>query len=656
MRTCIYRIPGNSKMAEKLPVTNNKSKATEIKQTGLYWPEKRTEVEKVILPFQTEETVKLSKKRRDDLALFRQKGEPAPGWRNKLIWGDNKYIMASLLPEFAGKINLIYIDPPFATGADFSINIKLGDLEWTKEASVIEEKAYRDTWGKGLDSYLQMIYDRLVLMRELLGDDGSIYVHLDYRVCHYVKLIMDELFGKENFRNEITWRRQIPRGMKVYSKHLPYSADYLLLYTKTDTSIWNPIEKENLITRKEAEKKYMKDERGYFRTSDPGTYTDESIIKLHREGRIYVTSGGTLTIKNGKVSVTNGKIGVKYYRERRGNFVVEKTVADNIWDDIPGMGVVSSEYIGFPTQKPEGLLERIIKASSNEGDLVADFFCGSGTTGMKAEKLSRHWIMADLSKFAIHTTRKRLLDISGCKPFEVLNLGNYQKEKLKENGIVKYVDFILKLYRAEPVAGYTTIHGQKAGRMVHIGAVDSIVTEREIRDTVKECSEAGIKAADFLGWDFEMGLHDLVDTIGDEYKVKIRLVQIPKDATEVRDAAKEEIRFFDLNYLELEHNLNAKTLTISLKDFVISNPEYLPDEVREKIKNFTDYIYYWAVDFNFRDDTFHNMWQSFRMKKHPNLEKKCSYSYEDSGKYQVLVKVVDIFGNDTNKLIEVKVS
>jgi len=586
-------------------MAKNKREAKAIEKTGLYWPEKRTEVEKVILPFQTVETVNESKKDRDDLALFRQKGETVPGWRNKLIWGDNKYIMASLLPEFAGKINLIYIDPPFATGADFSINIKVGDLEWTKEASVIEEKAYRDTWGKGLDSYLQMIYDRLVLLRELLADNGSIYIHLDWHAGHYVKLILDEVFGKEKFRNEVIWHYFMGgKSPNMFGrKH-----DTIMWYSKSDTWKFNRLK--------------------YKRRLD------------------YVPGLPAKSSTGEKVKETTGKDEVGWYS------IVS---VDDVWG-ISGVFNMSNEYLSFKTQKPEALLERIITASSNEGDLVADFFCGSGTTGAVAEKLGRRWIMADLSKFAIHTARKRLLDIQGCRPFEVLNLGNYQKAKLKENGIVKYIDFILKLYRAAPVAGYPTIHGQKAGRMVHIGAVDSIVTEREIRDTVKECASAGVKAVDFLGWDFEMGLHDLVDTIGDEYSVKIRLVQIPKEATEVRDAAKEEIRFFDLNFLEIEHKLSNKSLTISLKDFVISNPEYLPDEVREKIKNFTDYIDYWAVDFNFRDDTFHNMWQSFRMKKHPNLEKKCSYSYEDSGKYQVLVKVVDIFGNDTNRLLEVEVS
>ncbi len=283
----------------------------------------------------------------------------------------------------------------------------------------------------------------------------------------------------------------------------------------------------------------------------------------------------------------------------------EETILGSEWLDIEAYNYST----GFPTEKHEQLLERIIVCFSQKGDLVADFFCGSGTTLAVAEKLGRQWIGADLSKFAIHTTRKRLLDIPDCKSFEVLNLGKYQKAKLKENGVGRYIDFILKLYRAEAVSGYMNLHGKKAGRMVHVGDVDSIVTEREIRETVKECASIGAKSVDILGWDFEMGLHDLVDRIGGEHSVKIHL----------------------------------------------SNPKYLPEEVRQRVKKFTDYIDYWAVDFNYRDDTFHNMWQSFRTKKHPALETKCSHTYEDSGSYQVLVKVVDIFGNDTNKILEVRV-
>ncbi|MGQ9492718.1 MAG: DNA methyltransferase [Anaerolineae bacterium] len=206
----------------------------EVTRTGLYWPGKRTEVERVALPFQVVETVNVSRATREEAPLFAAiQGDEAEGWRNKLIWGENKYIMASLLDQgFAGKINLIYIDPPFATGADFSVNIKVGDEEWTKEASVIEEKAYRDTWGKGLDSYLQMMYDRLVLMRELLAEDGTIYVHVAYHVGHYVKVILDEIFGKDNLRNEIIWYYNSgPRAALDFGRR----HDTILRYSRTDT-------------------------------------------------------------------------------------------------------------------------------------------------------------------------------------------------------------------------------------------------------------------------------------------------------------------------------------------------------------------------------------------------------------------------------------
>jgi DNA modification methylase len=546
-------------------MAKNGPKGNEVKQTGLYWPEKGTEVERVILPFQTVETINESKADREKLTLFRQKGETAPGWRNKLIWGDNKYIMASLLPEFAGKVNLIYIDPPFATGADFSVDVKVGDQEWTKEASIIEEKVYRDTWGRGLDSYLQMMYDRLALMRELLTADGSIFVHLDWRVVHFVKIIMDELFGtgindSPGFRNEIIWFHNV---LGTGKRTFPKTHETIIWYSKSSKWIINPDDDNVRVPYSDRITKTLKkDEKGWY------------YVRGNRE------SSGSATGKWFKTYVDPKEI-------EKGKF------AADVWEDIKSyraQGV--DEFTGFPTQKPEKLLYRIISACSTPGNLVADFFSGAGTTLAVAEKLGRRWIGADLSKFAIHTTRKRLLDIPGCRPFEVLNLGRYQKAKLKENGVSRYLDFILKLYRAEPLAGYPALHGKKAGRMVHIGDVDSIVTEREIREVVKECAAAGVKAIDILGWDFEMGLHDLVDRIGEDYGVKIRLVQIPREALEVRSPDREEVKFFDLNYLEVVHDLKGKNLTVSLKDFVISNPEYLPDEVREKIKKFTDYIDY----------------------------------------------------------------
>lgn len=646
-------------------MTKNNNRNQPIDKTELVWPGKRKEVERVDLPFQTIETINLPRGQRQE-ELF---GGKEDGWKNRLIWGDNLLVMGSLLKEFAGKINLIYIDPPFATGEDFSFEVQIGDgVEITKEPSAMEVKAYRDTWGKGMQSYLQMMYDRLVLIKELLADNGTIWVHVDHRVLHYLKILMDEIFGKNNFKNQVTWRRQVVRGMKTHSKFMAFSADYLLIYSKTDNAKWHNIEKETFISIEEAEKKYQKDERGYFRTSDRGTYSDESIIKLAKEGRIYVTNGGKLIIdeKNKKVSVTKGSIAIKYYRKRVGDKVLEETVADNIWDDIPGMGVVSGEWLGYPTQKPVGLLERIIRSSTDEGDLVADFFCGSGTTGVVAEKLGRRWIMSDLGRFAIHTARKRLLDM-GSKPFVVQNLGKYERHRwVKLNGRYKdYIKFILELYHAEPVEGFIHLHGKKAKSFVRVGAVDAPVTLSEIREALSECKDNNIKKLDVLGWEWEMGLHDLVKEEAEKYGVKLATLQIPREVMDISptDARKHDIQFFELAYLEVEPKVEGRRVTITLKDFIIPNPELLPEEVKDKVKNWSDFIDYWAVDWMFNqheeeteeDDTFHNMNQRYRTRKEPKLELSMSYDYKESGKYNVLVKVIDIFGNDTTKLVEVKV-
>lgn len=526
--------------------------------------------------------------------------------------GDNKVVMSSLLPRFAGKINLIYIDPPFATGQDFSFRVRVGDEEFVKEPSIIEQKAYRDTWGRGLDSYLQMMFERLTLIRELVADDGTIYIHMDWKMSHHVKLLSDEVFGDSNFRNEVIWHYQ------------------------QGTAPANDFKRKH-----ETLLRYSKGPEPAFTMPPVAPVNPERYDKLDDAGRRYFVRG------TGKIC-----------------YMDEGRKCDDVWSWLEDkrmcqINSVANERIGFPTQKPEAVLERVVRASSNKGDLVADFFCGSGTTGAVAEKLGRRWIMCDLSKWAIQVTRKRLLQIEGFKPLEILNLGNYERHKLAANGLAgweRYVKFILDLYRAEPVSGFKMLHGKKARASVHVGSVDSPITMREIRETLKEAKESGIREVHFLGWDFEMGLHDLTKEIEEDYGVKPRLISIPKEALEVKDAAKEQIRFFDLNYLEFAHDLKGKKLTVTIKDFIIANPEYVPDEVRDKIRKFTDYIDYWAVDWDYHDDTFHNGWQCFRTRKNPRLETKAVHTYNECRNYKVLVKVVDIFGNDTTKLLEAKVS
>jgi len=701
----------------------------------LFWNGRKEDVTNIALPFHSIEHIDEPRKEaaQQQTSMFEtdMRGRQLKGWTNKLIWGDNKLILSSLANgpmrqeiEAAGGLKLIYIDPPFAVGADFGFNIEIGSETAEKKQSIIEEIAYRDTWGKGISSYLSMMYERLKLMHNLLAEDGSIYLHCDYRVSAYLKLLLDDIFGADKFKNEVTWRRQIPRGRKVEAKYMPYSADYIMLYIKSDKSVWNPIEKTTYISIEEAEKKYQKDSKGYFRTSDPGSYSNDSLVRLFSEGRIYVTNGGTASVINGKLVITNGSIGIKYYREKVGNKIKEETIADNIWDDIPGMGVVSGEYIGYPTQKPEALLERIIKASSNEGDLIADFFGGSGTTAAVAEKLGRKWISTDLGRFAIHTQRKRLIGVqrelqaSGkdFRAFEMLNLGKYERQFFMENspqipeGGLKskedlYINLILEAYKAKRIESHSTIHGTKAGRFVHVGPLDVPVTQSRLVEIFEECRQKLYTQVDVLGFEFEMGLTPQFIQELKEKGVSITLKYIPKDVFDKRAVEKGQAKFFDVAYLNTKETVKGKTITIELTDFVT---HYTQDDIEDlqqsmragskvviedgqiiKVekdkdgiitrtlltKNWYDWIDYWAIDFDYLSKPeiikvkneageieekqtgnyiFENEWQSFRTKRNPTLEfTSVAHTYNKPGKYKVMVKVVDILGIDTSKIVDV---
>ena len=326
-----------------------------------------------------------------------------------------------------------------------------------------------------------------------------------------------------------------------------------------------------------------------------------------------------------------------------------------------------NEKLNFDTQKPEALLDRIIRASSNENDLVADFFCGSGTTLAVAEKLGRRWLGCDLGRFAIHTTRKRLRDIPDCKPFEILNLGRYERKYWQMNGIsgrhkdsekaiIEYLAFIIKLYHAEPVIGFSHLHGRKAGRMVHVGATDAPVTLSEIIDALEECSANKLTALDVLGWEWEMGLHDVVGSEAKRRGMDLRLLNIPREVMDKRAVEAGDVHFYELAYVETEVRQQEKAVQIALRDFIIPSLELVPLEVRDKVKKWSDYIDYWAVDWDFKEDTFHNQWQSYRTRKQPALNAESKWhNYPSPGTYKLLVKIVDIFGNDTTKLLEVKV-
>jgi adenine-specific DNA-methyltransferase len=623
----------------------------------LEWDGKPTEVERLSLPFQTVETINQSRatRDRDSGSLLAGEGADACHSPNQLIWGDNKLVMSSLLKDYAGKIDLVYIDPPFATGDDFTIELRIGDESVLKTPSILEEHAYRDTWGHGQDSYLSMMYERLVLMHELLSDKGSIYVQCDTRANSSLRFLLDEIFGEQMFRNEIRWVRSLPKNDP---RQFGRSSDCLLYYTKSEERTFHP---EYLPQKEESVKAhYREDADGRF-------YQLASLLAPGGRGPLYEYQGFERNWRftrekmlameaEGRIMVREGQMPrrIYYLDESRGSQI------QDVWSDLGPLNSMAKERTGYPTQKPENLLARIINTSSSEGDLIFDCFAGSGTTAVVAESLGRTWIACDLGRFAIHTTRKRLLDIPDCGPFEIKNLGAYERQRWqRESGngrLTDYLDTILSFYKAEPVEGFTNLHGQKAGRMIHVGATDAPVTIDELEEVMDEMADNGIESCDVLGWEWEMGLNDTISETARRRGLDLRPLQIPREIIEpgVRDA--DAVRFFELAHVDLDVKRSKREVSVVLKDFAIPSEELIPSQVRDRIESWSDLIDYWSVDFDYTDDTFHNQWQAYRTREEPKLARESDpHEYEGAGRHTIVVKIIDIFGNDTTKLAEVTV-
>lgn len=630
----------------------------DITKTELVWPGKynedgtRKEVPRVSLPFQVIETVNVSRATRESqkatsLGLFDayegKEGETfEDGWRNKLIWGDNLLVMGSLLEKFAGKVDLIYIDPPFATGDDFSFNAEVGDSDTSirKEPSVLEVKAYRDTWGESGDRYPDWLYQRLVLMRGLLRDTGNICVHCDWHANAMIRSILNDVFGAQQFQNEIVWwyyNKMQGNVSRFASNH-----DTLLWYSKSPAKSFLALREEREVVKRQQK-----------RVWDPVTKS----------------------LKQAKDAAGN----LVYYD------ATERTL-DDVWKIPYLMPADKTENVGFSTQKPIELVGRIIDALCPEDGLVFDAFIGSGTSLVASEGVrasrdsegkksfyrapSRRWIGCDFGRWGVHVARKRLLGIEECNPFEVLNLGKYERQYWQgvtfgqakgkpaaEQVLYEYLAFILKLYGAQPLAGMMHLHGKKGRALVHIGAVDAPVTISEISAAVEECAKLKQAELHVLGWEWEMGLYDLMVEAARMRGVKLLLLIIPREVMEKQATDKGDVRFFELAYLEAAIKQPKKlTAQVTLKDFVVPNTELIPEEVRKIVKKWSDFIDYWAVDWDFQNDTFMQGWVAYRTRKDRTLPLKCDpHTYAKAGKYRILVKVIDIFGNDTSQAFDVEV-
>ena len=706
---------------------------TELIWDGKYKDGKKQGPVRIALPFQTIETVNESAQdRRRNLELFASGRDT--DWRNRLIWGVKKYVLPSLLPEFAGKVNLIYIDPPFDTGADFSFTATIpahtdasehDGLMFVKEPSILEQKAYRDTWGKGLDSYLEWLHESFVFLHELLAPAGSLYVHIGANVSHYAKAVLDEVFGFRAFVNQIAWKRQSAKsgafeGIGQYGR----IHEVILFYAKSDAWTWN----QQYTTYDE---EYV---QGFYKYVEEKTGRRFQLGDLTAAGSRKGESGGPVIVNGEKVNLPPGRhwaLGLKQDETvqqamdrliREGRIWHERgkmprytryldempgVMLQDIWTDIRPVPAQGGERLNYDTQKPEALLERVICSSSNEGDLVLDCFVGSGTTAAVAEKLKRRWIACDLGRFSIHTTRKRLLGIPGVRPFVVQNLGKYERQawqvaEFPANGEdhleeqrereAGYRRFILDLYHANPITGHGWLHGTKSGRMVHVAAVDAPVTQADVKAIARETWKAigtgkgggerkegsfagaqddkarkaegsfagpqddrGMKAAvDILGWEFALEVNELAKNVAAESRVDVSFKKIPREVLEKKAVEQGDVRFFELGALSVDAKAKGRELTLKVTDFVIPTDD-IPEEARKAVKHWSQLIDYWAVDWDFKDDTFHNQWQAYRTRKEPKIELETKYEYKEAGKYQVVVKVIDILGNDTTKTVEVVV-
>jgi len=739
------------------------------REVELVWNGKTREVCTAVLPFQTLEHIDEPREEVGDeqAKLFDIRGRQLKGWTNKLIWGDNKLILSSLKSgalrqqiEEAGGLKLIYIDPPFDVGADFSMDIEIGGETFHKEANLLEQIAYRDTWGRGADSFIAMVYERLILMRDLMANDSSIYVHCDGRVNSLIRLALDEVFGKEAFRNDLVWQRTSshndPKGFG--NVH-----DTILYYVRTAGAIWN-----QQFDKPDADffdaHDFETDEQGrHFRKRDltapnhgsgsgqfpwngkvpPAgrmwSYTEENMRRLEAEQRISYTKTGTPRLKI-------------YVDDLKGLPMQSLWARPDLW-----LNSAAKERFGYPTQKPEALLERMILASSNPGDLVADFFCGSGTTAAVAEKLGRKWIATDLGKFAIHTTRKRLIQVQRerkavdetFRAFEVLNLGRYERQvylnvsgrltgKKKEEALARreqeFRDLILKAYRAEPLPDAGFFHGKSGARLVVVGPINLPVGRLFVEEVITECRKRGATRVDVLAFEFEMGLFPAVLDEAKQKGIDLAPKTIPPEVFDKRAVERGQVRFHDVAFIEVTPRFDKKNplvVSAELTDFSVYYSQGVADAIAAELKDgksevvcdtgalikiskdkqgvitrevltkrWTDWVDYWAVDFNFESRKemikvpkgagintvqghlpgqepaqrdlelpatefeerwtgayiFENEWQSFRTRQNRELEMTTApHTYEKPGRYTIAVKVIDIFGNDTMTLVPVTV-
>ncbi len=611
---------------------------------------------------------------------------------NRLIWGDNLLAMQALLAQgYEGKIRLIYIDPPFNSEEKFNFQtiLNLKDAgKFERSVSLIERLAYKDTWQGRADTYLDMLYPRLQTAKRLLTDDGAIFVHIGSEMVHYVRVLLDEVFGRQRFLNQITWKRSAAHSDP---ERFGIISDAILYYARGESRVWNP--------------QYMPYSQEYigshYNQIDKATgkrFRYDNLYNPHPGGYMYPllgcpppANGWRMPEERAQEWIQDGKIEIppegRVPAYKRFLEDMPGVPLQDIWTDVPPVNSQALEDRGFDTQKPVELLERILKAASNEGDLVADFFIGSGTTAIAAERLGRRWIGSDLGKVGIQVTRAGLVEM-GAKPFLIENIGNYQREMIYLSGgrINEMLNIILKLFGATPRKDYQGLGARKGedgqDELVFVGYPDRAVTARRIEEITKMADKLdgrGYRKLIVLAWDYDYNysteLEKRLKSLGEKIKVKVESRMIPPDIYEHLKRAKDEseieplrekVKFYEKPYLKLAEPKIGKPkdrkaeVTVGLARYVLFDFPVEDEEERAKLRklakdNFAVFIDYWAIDWDYDGQTFKSLWQDIRGngRKTKVVSTSKTESLEAGKKRTIAVRVVDVFGNDAGATIQV---
>ena len=612
---------------------------------------------------------------------------------NRLIYGDNLLVMQALLagdastglPSLRGKVDLIYIDPPFDSKADYRTKINLPGTDIQQKPTVIEQFAYADTWEQGTISYLRMMYPRLVLMKKLLSERGSIYVHIDWHIGHYLKILMDDVYGKENFRNEIIWQKirttkaqslsfgnvhdtilkyNISQNTVFYNIHIPYNDEYIKSHYRVDEE-GRYFTDVSLVQKGQGEARYFGDKKIQPPSGMHWIWSQDKIDAALSENRIIFNKKGTPRKK-------------QYLDEMEGDII------SDLWNDIYPVNSQAKEAVNYATQKPEALLERIIKASSNEGDLVCDFFGGSGTTAAVAERLGRRWITCDIGKPASLVMRKRFID-QEVKPFLYQSIGDYQKEAFRNNKKLKHVgdlsQVVLGLYGALPFSpeqcndrnfGYI-----KGGRtLVMVDSPNRLTTAATVKRAVEAKASllgGGWEKVVVLGWNFAFDISQAISKYKDS---NVEVLVIPPDLLDklAKKGFKKliddrSVRFSSLQYLVVKpvtitRYPEGDEIDVELDNYVLLSPDNIPldDKDKEKLQDVMlrdplSLIEYWSIDPDYDGVTFRSTWQDYRENTDNDSDPlHCIYKtrlkVEHKPQRKVCVKAVDVFGFESQVVLD----